>query len=59
MTIGDDGDDEYGYGDGVKIIVIIVIIVTAKVSAGCREPFTKGASLPGSCPQTAGAAPLR
>lgn len=26
MTIGDDGDDEYGYGDGVKIIVIIVTV---------------------------------
>ena len=31
----------------------------ADVSAGCREPFTKGTSLPGSYPQIAGAALLR
>ena len=28
-------------------------------SAGCREPFSKGASLPGSQPRLTGAEPLR
>ena len=42
MTIGDDGDDIFKSGAGVKNIVTIVIIVTAKVWAGCRVPFTKG-----------------
>ena len=39
MTIGDDGDDIFKSGVGVKIIVTIVIIVTATGSPKSRKTF--------------------